>query len=57
MCTKLFLVGMKAQSDKGGGKILLGGNTAGGVAMLWPIWFRCIGIWIAAGLGCKCIYS
>lgn len=49
MYTKLFLVGIKAQRDKGGGKILLGGNTAGGVAMPKPIWFQCIGVWISTG--------
>lgn len=57
MCTKLFLVEMKAQWDKGDGKILLGGNTAGGVVVLWPIWFQCIGVWILTGLTCICIYS
>jgi hypothetical protein len=57
MCTKLFLVGLKHIEIKGGGKILLGGNTAGEVVVLGPIRFRCIGVWISTGLSCICIYS
>jgi hypothetical protein len=35
-----FLADNKVQSDKGGGKILLGKNTGGGAGMLWAIRFQ-----------------
>jgi len=38
-----FLGEMKAQWDEGDGRILLGDNTGGGAAMLWPIMFQCVG--------------
>jgi hypothetical protein len=45
---------MKAQSDEGGGRILLGDNTGGRVIMLRPIWFQCVGVWTSTALPCVC---
>jgi len=41
---EFFLVGIKVQSDKGGGRILLGDNTGGRVVMLRPISFHYVGV-------------
>jgi len=38
----ISFAGMKAQRDEGGGRIMLGDNTRGGVVMLWPIRFQCV---------------
>jgi hypothetical protein len=40
--TELLLAGMKAQVDKGGGRLLLGDNTGGMANMLRPIRFQCV---------------
>jgi hypothetical protein len=37
MRAEFFFAGMRAQWDEGGGKILLGDNTVGGVEILRPI--------------------
>ena len=47
--TELFLVGIKAQWDEGGRRILLGNNISDWVVMLWPLRFQCVGILISAG--------
>ena len=46
---EFFLVGIKVQSDKGGGRILLGYNTGGRVVMLQLIRFHYVGIWMPTG--------
>lgn len=28
---------------------MLGDNAGGGVVLLGPVWFRCVGVWISAG--------
>jgi hypothetical protein len=48
---------MKAQSDQVGGRILLGDNTGGGMVILLPIRFECVGAWISLVLTCTHIYS
>jgi hypothetical protein len=45
-----FFEGMKAQWDEGGGRVLLGDNTCGGVVTLLPIRFQCVGVWISTWL-------
>jgi hypothetical protein len=47
---EFFLKEMKAQGDEGGGRILLGDNTGGGVVMLLPSRFQCVVIRISNGL-------
>ena len=37
MCDEIFAAGMKALSDEGDGRILLGDNAGGGAVMLPPI--------------------
>jgi hypothetical protein len=37
MSPALFLSGIRALSDEGGGRLLMGDNKDGGVFMLWPI--------------------
>jgi hypothetical protein len=44
MHAEFFLVGMKAQQDKGSRRILLDGKTGSRVVMLWPIRFQCVGV-------------
>ena len=41
---------MKAQEDEGGGRILLGDNTGGGVVVMRPSRFQCVVIRISNGL-------
>jgi len=38
----ISFAGMRVQRDEGGGRIMLGDNTRGGVVMLWPIRFQCV---------------
>jgi hypothetical protein len=45
-----LLAGMKAQRDEGGERVLLGDNKGGRPAMLRPIRFHCVGVWISVGL-------
>jgi len=45
-----FLAGMKAQRDEGGERILLGYNKGVRPAMLRPIRFYCVRVWISVGL-------
>ena len=45
---------MKAQRGVAGGRILLGDNTVGG-AVMSPIRFHCVRVWISVGL-LLCIY-
>jgi len=45
-----FLATVKAQWEQGGGRILLGVDTGGGAVTLWPIRFRCAGVWISSRL-------
>jgi len=40
MRAEFFLAGMKAPLEKGGGRILLGDNTRGGIVMLRSVRFR-----------------
>jgi len=40
-----FPLGNKSTKE-GGGRILLGNNTGGGVVMLFSMRFRCGGVWI-----------
>jgi hypothetical protein len=35
-------VGMKVQRDEGGGRVVQGNNTGGGVVLLLPIKFQCV---------------
>jgi hypothetical protein len=53
----IFLEGMKAQADEGGGRILLGDNTGGGAIMLRPIRFQLVGVLDLTGLPCIYMYS
>ena len=46
---EFLLATMKAQSDQGSVRILLGDNTGGRAVRLWPIGFQCVGVWISAG--------
>jgi hypothetical protein len=48
---------MKAQWEKGGGRILLGDNTSAGEVRLWPTSFHRAGVSISAGSACLYIYS
>jgi hypothetical protein len=41
---------MKTHWNECGERILLGDNTGGGTDMVRPIRFRCVGVWISAGL-------
>jgi len=41
---------MKQRWDAGGGRTLLGDNTGGWTAMMWPIGFLCAGICFSDGL-------
>jgi hypothetical protein len=50
MHTDFFLEKMKAQSDEGGGRIMLGDNTGCWTVMLLPIRFQCFGGWISTEL-------
>ena len=43
---------MKTQCQEGDGRILLGDNTGGGVVMLRPTRFQCVGVWRSTGLLC-----
>ena len=43
-----FSLELKAKSDEGGGRILLGDNTEGGTVTLRPVRFHCVGVWISA---------
>ena len=54
---EFFLVGIKVQSDKGGGRILLGDNTGGRVVMLQLIRFHYVGVWMPAGQPCIYTYN
>jgi hypothetical protein len=45
-----FSLELKAKSDEGGGRILLGDNTDGGTVTLRPVRFQCVGVWISAGI-------
>ena len=47
---KFILLEKKALGEESGGRILLGNNTDGEAAMLWPIRFRCVGVRVTAGL-------
>jgi hypothetical protein len=47
---ELFHAEMKPQGDEGGGRIMLGDNTGGGVVMLRPGRFQCDVIRISSGL-------
>jgi hypothetical protein len=51
------LVGIMVQSDKGGGRILLGNNTGGRVVMLRLIQFHYVGVWMPTGLPCIHTYN
>lgn len=53
----LFLAGMTAQWDEGGGRVLMGNNIGGRAVMLWPIRFLYVGVWISAGLPCIYLYN
>jgi hypothetical protein len=55
--TEFFLAEMKAQGDEGGGRILLGDNTGGGVVMLRPSKFQRVVIRISSGLPYIYIYN
>ena len=57
MRPEFFLAGMKAQRDKGGGRILLGDNTGGGAVILRTVRFQFGAVWIPAGLPCIYTYS
>jgi hypothetical protein len=48
---------MKVQRDEDDGKILLGNNTGGKVAMPQLIRFQCDRVWISTGLLCIYAYS
>jgi hypothetical protein len=50
MRADFFVVGMKVQSDRDGGTILLSDNTGFGAVILLPIRFKCFGTWIPTGL-------
>jgi len=52
---EIFLAEMKAQRDESGGRILLGDNTSGDVAILLLIRFLCAGVWISTGLPSMCV--
>jgi hypothetical protein len=54
---EFFLVGIKVQSDKGGGRILLGNNAGGRVVMLRPIRFHYVGVRMPKGLPCINTYN
>ena len=54
---EFFVVGIKVQLDKGGGRILLGDNTGGRVVMLWPVRFHYVGDWMPTGLPCTYTYN
>lgn len=54
---ELFVVGIKVQSDKGGGRIPLGDNTGGRVVMLRPMSFHYVRVWMPTGLPCIYTYS
>jgi hypothetical protein len=41
---KLFLVGMKGQSDEGDRRILPIDNTGDSVVTMWPTTFQCFGV-------------
>ena len=43
-----FSLKLKAKSDEGGGRILLGDNTDGGTVTLRPVRFQSVGVWISA---------
>jgi hypothetical protein len=53
-CAVISPPGMKAQGDKGCGRILLGDNTGGGAFVLRSIGFQCAGFWFSTGLPCIC---
>jgi hypothetical protein len=46
MRTEFYLVGIKAYSNEGGGRIMLSVSRGGGAVMLRPIRFQCVGVWI-----------
>lgn len=50
-------VGMAAQWDEGGGRVVQDINTDSGMIMLQPIRFQCIGVSVSAGLPCIHIRS
>ena len=52
MRPEFFLAGMRAQRNKGGGRILSGDNTGGSAVMLRTSRFQCDGVWIPTGLPC-----
>jgi len=54
---EFFLVGIKVQTDKGSGRILLGDNTVDRVVMLQPIRFHYVGVWMATGQPCIYTYN
>jgi len=55
--TKLFVVGMKAQWDEGGRRILLGNDISDWAVMLRPLKFQCDGVLISAGPAALYVYS
>jgi len=54
MSAEFFVAGVKAR-DEGGGRILLGDNTRGGVVMLRPIKLHCI-VSLDLSWTASCIY-
>jgi hypothetical protein len=56
-CSEILLVGVKAQSHEGGGRILLSDNRSGGAVALRHFRLRCVGVWISNGPPCLYIHS
>ena len=54
MCVEFFFTGIKAQWDKGGGRILLGDYTGAWAIVLQLMSFHCVGVWISTGLPFLC---
>jgi len=43
--------------EEGGVRTRLSENTGGDEAMLWPVMFQCVGVWISAGLPYTYVYT
>jgi hypothetical protein len=57
MHAKFFLVVMKVQWGEWGRNIVLGNNTGNKVVGMWPIRYRCVGVWMSTGWPCMYAYS
>ena len=47
---EFYFAGLKAHTDEGGGRILLGDNTGSWTLMLLTLTSQCVGVWISTGV-------